>query len=356
MVPVFGRSIAVLALAAVGISLPSSVLAQDITKHDWQSYTQVRYTAPEDQEGYVSLRRLKLFGQGPIADNWSYYLQFLNKENNQSQTDDEIWVQEANAILATKNGKLTVGQFKPPFGMERFIADWSMPFIERAQPTDRLIPDGSIGGSFARDYGVQWQTKNSRGLSIASGVFVGNGANNSFEGNGPLLVSRATYDRKHSDNRRFHAEVALSWRKDANIDFRGQLPGAPAGYANFAGYDVRQDVAVAYDWGRNSMHAEYLAAQYHSDRFGVPSINADGGYVEWTNDLTDRWQGAVRYEFLSPHTSANDAKGFAWTTLAVNYRIRSDYDRVQLDYIIRHENAAQVENNALVVQYQRFFW
>ncbi len=88
----------------------------------------------------------------------------------------------------------------------------------------------------------------------------------------------------------------------------------------------------------------------------MPSINADGGYIEWTHDLTSRWQSAVRYEFLSPHTSARDAKGLAWTTVAVNYRIRSDYERVQLDYSIRHENGAQIENNALVVQYQRFFW
>ncbi len=330
--------------------------AETTEKHDWQSYTQVRYTASENRKGYLSLRRLKLFGQGPIAGDWSYYLQFLYKANNQSPTDDHIWAQEVNASLGTKSGKLIVGQFKPPFGMERFIADWSMPFVERAQPTDRLIPDGGIGGSFARDYGVQWQTKSSRGLSIASGVFVGNGANNAFEGNGPLLVSRASYDRKCGGDRRFHAELALSWRRDANIDFRGQLPGAPAGYAHFAGQDVRQDVAVAYDWGRDSVHAEYLAAQYHSDRFGVPSINADGGYVEWSHDLTSRWQGAIRYEFLSPHTSAKDANGLAWTTLAINYRIRSDYDRVQLDYIVRHENGAQIENNALVVQYQRFFW
>jgi phosphate-selective porin len=350
------RIIAVFAVATVAVSLPRSTSAQSVAAHNWQSYTQVRYTAVEDQKGYLSLRRLKLFGQGPIAGDWSYYLQFLYKANNHSPTDDHVWTQEANAILSSEKGKLTIGQFKPPFGMERFIADWTMPFVERTQPTDRLIPDGSIGGSFARDYGAQWQTKSFRGLTVASGVFVGNGANNSFEGNGPLLVLRAAYDTKHGVDKRFHAEMALSWRKDANIDFRGQLPGAPVGYADFIGQDVRQDVAVAYKWARNSLHAEYIAAQYHSERSFVSSINAAGGYIEWANDLTDRWQAAVRYESLSPHTSANGAKGLAWTTLAVNYRVRSDYERVQLDYIIKHENAAQVENNALVVQYQRFFW
>lgn len=322
----------------------------------WQSYGQVRYTAPEDQKGYLSLRRLKLFGQGPIAGDWTYYLQFLYKANNQSPTDDHIWVQEANASLTTKKGKLTIGQFKPPFGMERFTADWIIPFVERTQTTDRLIPDGSIGGSFARDYGIQWQTKRFGGLCVATGAFVGNAANNAFRGNGPLLVSRATYDRARSGNRRFHAEAALSWRKSANIDFSRQLTGAPAGYADFSGHDIRQDVAVSYEWPGNSLHAEYIAAQYRSDRSFVPSIDADGGYVQWTHDVTSRWQGAVRYEVFSPNTSTNDAKGFAWTTLAVNYRIRSDRDRVQLDYIIKHENAAQVANNALVVQYQQFFW
>lgn len=304
----------------------------------------------------MSLRRIKLFGQGRIAGNWGYYLQFLYKANNQSSTDDHIWTQEANASFATEEGKLTVGQFKPPFGMERFIPDWVIPFVERSQATDRLVPDGSIGASFARDYGVQWQTKKFRGVSIAAGAFVGNGANNSFTGNGPLLVSRATYDRTHSGGRWFHAEAAFSWRRDGNIDFRRQLPGAPVGYGDFSGQDVRQDLAVGCGWPRNSLHAEYIAAQYHSDRPLVPSIDADGGYVQWTHDITDRWQGAVRYEFLSPNTSPNDARGLAWVTLGVNYRIRSDRDRVQLDYIIRHESKAQVHNDALVVQYQQFFW
>lgn len=343
---------AILASALLCAWLPGECSCE----HIWQSYAQVRYTAPEDQKDYFSLRRLKVFGQGPIAGNWSYFLQWLYKANNQSPTDDHIWAQEVNASLATKAGRLTVGQFKPPFGMERFIADWIIPFVDRSQPTDRLIPDGSIGGSFGRDYGIQWQTKRLGDLCFATGIFVGNAANNAFQGNGPLLVSRVTYDRAHRGNGRFHAEAALSWRKAANINFTRQLPGAPAGYAHFSGYDFRQDLAVAYEWPANSLRAEYIAAQYRSDRSLLPSINAGGGYIQWTHNITNRWQGGVRYEFLSPHTSPNDAKGFAWTTLAINYRIRSDCDRFQLDYIIRRENAAQVENNGPVVQYQQFFW
>jgi hypothetical protein len=353
----YGKAAFAAVIAVIALAPPFSCVAraESATADSWQSYTQVRYTDSEDKGDYLSLRRLKLFGEGPISGRWKYYLQFIYKANNHSLTDDCLTVQDASASLDTSKGKLTIGQFKPPFGMERFINSWVMPLVERGQATDRLIPNGSLDHSFARDYGVQWQTKTPPGLTLTSGLFVGNGANNSFGGNGPLLVARVAHDKKYQENRRLHAEIAASWRRDANIDFRAQIPGAPAGYAELSGHDIHEDLAVAYEWPKNSLRAEYIAAQYRPN-ISAPRVNADAAYVEWDRDLSSRWQGAVRYEIMNPNTPGGVDKSFRWINIGAVYRIHSYRERVQIDYVIKREGTAEVGNNALVVQYQRFFW
>jgi len=320
--------------------------------HDWQSYFQVRYTETEDQGDYLSLRRLKLFGQGPISGDWTYYLQFLYKANNKSQTDDRVVMQEANASTAVKSGKWTVGQFKPPFGMERFTSDYLLPLIDRSQPTDRLIPNGSLGISFARARGAQFERRVGA-ARCAVGVFDGNGANEPFDGNGPLIVGRFIYEPR-SAVRRFHSEVALSWRKDHDIDFLGQLPGAPSGYANFSGKDVRQNLAVAYDAGAESIRAEYFAAQYRSDKRGLPSIDAQGYYLQWAHTMSKKWSTAVRCETMDPDGSVTNSKDASWVTIGATYYIDSDYQKIQFNYVFRSEKVNESDNDALLVQYQRF--
>jgi len=338
-------------VGALGLMiLPNGAMASD--EQGWQSYSQIRYTSFEDKGDYLSVRRLKLYGGGRIAGNWSYYMQFLYKTGNFSSTDDQIFVQEFNAILKTQSGKITIGQFKPPFGMERFEPDWSMPLIDRTQASDRLIPNGSVGDSFTRDRGIQWQTSPVNGFNYAVGVFDGNGANEHLRGNGPLVAGRGVYERR-GDDTRFHAEAAVSWRRDHDIDFLSQFPGAPKGYTAFAGQDARQDLALAYDWAGNSLWGEYIASQYHSDKSSVQDVHANGFYIQLARDFSKRWQGAVRYERLNTDLSAGNSQ--QWTTVGATYRIHSDYEKLQINYVIKHERPSEIKNNALIVQYQRFF-
>jgi len=341
------------ALASVALALlPSSARA---SQHTWQSYSQVRYTQSEDQGGYLSLRRLKLFGQGPIAGDWTYYLQFLYKTNNKSLTDDRIVMQEANASILTESSKLTVGQFKPPFGMERFTPDYRLALIDRSQPTDRLIPNGSLGMSFARARGAQFEHKVGSAARCAVGLFDGNGANEPFDGNGPLVVSRLAYEPHYGEAGRFRSEVALSWRKDHDIDFLGQLPGAPSGYSRFSGKDIRQNVAVAYDLGKDALRAEYFAAQYHSDKLGLPSIDAQGYYLQWAHTVSRRWSAAIRYETMDPNQSLTNSKDVSWLTIGATCYIDLDYQKIQANYVFRSEKVNEFDNDAFLVQYQRFF-
>ena len=345
------RSAAVLFAVLLAAAMTSTGGA---ASHDWRSYFQVRYTQPEDAGGYVGLRRLKLYGQGPVTEGCTYFAQFLYKANNRSPTDG-LFVQEANVWAAAGRGRMTFGQFKPPFGMERFTSDWKLALIDRSQPTDRLIPDGSVGDSFARDRGLQWEGAVGPSLNLAVGVFDGNGANEPFLGNGPLLVTRAAYERRRGANGRLRAELALSWRQDHDIDFRGQLPGAPAGYSSFAGHDIRQNLAVACDAGPNSLRAEYLAAQYESGKEGVPSVDASGYYLQYARAVSDRWAAAARYERFDPNQSVTSSRDLSWLTLGATWYIRGDFEKVQVNYVFKSERVNEFDNDALLVQYQRFF-
>lgn len=280
-------------------------------------------------------------------------MQFLYKTGNFSSTDDQIFVQEFNATLKTVKGKFTIGQFKPPFGMERFEPDWKMPMVDRSQASDRLIPNGSVGDSFTRDLGVQWQTSPTNGFNYTVGIFDGNGANEHFRGSGPLVAGRGIYEWRKA-GKLFHAEAAVSWRRDHNIDFLAQFPGAPKGYADFAGQDVRQDLALDYDWAGNSLWGELIVSRYHSDKAGVPDVNANGFYVQLARNFSKRWQGAVRYEELNTDLPAGNSQ--QWTTVGTTYRIHSDYEKIQVNYVFKNESPNEVANNALIVQYQRFLW
>lgn len=340
-----------LASAALGSLLPCA----HGSTHNWQSYFQVRYTRSEDQGDYLGLRRLKLFGRGPISGDRTYYLQFLYKANNRSPTDDRIVMQEANSLIPLKSGKLTIGQFKPPFGMERFTPDYELALIDRSQPTDRLIPNGNLGLSFARARGVQLERQLSTAIGCALGIFDGNGANEPFQGNGPLIVGRLVYKRRWGETRRLRSEIALSWRKDHDIDFLGQLPGAPSGYSSFAGRDIRQNLALAYDTGADALRAEYFAAQYDSDKLGLPSIDAQGCYLQWAHTASKRWSAAIRYETMDPNQFLTNSKDVSWLTIGATYCIDSDYQKIQANYVFRSEKVNEFDNDALLVQYQRFF-
>ncbi|MDH7482000.1 MAG: porin [Armatimonadota bacterium] len=341
-----------LALALLTCIITSSSVGS--TTHKWQGYFQVCYTNPEDRADYLSLRRLKLYGGGPISGNWSYYLQFLYKTNNRSSTDNQIVVQEASASTQSGSVKLTVGQFKPPFGMERFTSDSVLALIDRSQPTDKLVPNGSLGMSFARDRGIQIERKIGKVGRCAVGVFDGNGANEPLEGNGPLVVGRFIYE-PCSAAKRFHSELAVSWRKDHDIDFTGQLPGAPPGYANFSGNDVRQNIAIAYDFGKNSLRCEYFAARYHSNKSAIPSIDAQGYYLQWAYAVSRKWLLAARLEAMDPDRSVVNSKDISWLTIGATYYIKSDYHKIQVNYIFKSEKAGEINNDAIVAQYQRFF-
>lgn len=344
-----GATALVIAIAAAAFSPAGSAAS-----HNWRSYLQLRYTRPQDSADYFSVRRFKLEGHGPVAEGWQYHLQVLYKNNNRSPTDG-LFLQEANLSRALGRGRITVGQFKPPFGMERFTPDWGLALIDRSQPTDRLIPNGNLGNSFARDRGAQWEGDLKPGIRLAAAVFEGSGANSSFSGSGPLLVARASYRQPGTGSGGARAELAYSTRRDRGIDFRRQLPGAPAGYSHFSGRDVRANAALALESGGFSVRAEYFGVSFRSDRPDVGGVNALGYYVQCSRALSARYAVAARYERFDPDRAVRNSHDLGWTTLGATCYLRGEDEKVQVNYVVRSEMVESRGNDALIVQYQRFF-
>jgi phosphate-selective porin len=259
-----------------------------------QSYAQVRFTVPQGAGNYFSLRRLKLMIEGDLPDGGHYYVQGIYKDHNRSSTDGQPYLQEAWVRWRLQQGSLTVGQFKPPFGLERFTADWDLDVIDRSVSTDSLIPNGKLDGGkgFARDRGVQWEARSAdQRLWGAVGVFEGHGANTNPRGIAPLVATRLVWTVPTEPAMRLRVGGAFSYRDAENLDFSQALPGAATlGYDHFTGRDTRWNLEAAWDGPEGRFRGEYFHARFvpgsrHATRAvrggvlraSLPSVDAPGG-------------------------------------------------------------------------------
>ncbi|HUZ45175.1 MAG TPA: porin [Terriglobia bacterium] len=352
--------------------LPISLLAQEHAEYpngmpkakllEWSSYVQLRYTGIEDGEDLYALRRFKIMLRGSIKPHVEYYLQGIFKDGNESSTDGHPYFQEAwIKYTAWKYGQITVGQFKPPFGMERFTPDWKLATIDRSQVTDHLVPNGQLGDSFARDYGAQldaWLA--AKHLYYAAAVFSGNGANMSFKGNGPLVTGRLVgvlYESPpHSGKQdRMTLGGAVSSRHDQQQDFAADLPGtAELGYTHFSGRDTRANLEASADFSPVSLRSEYFYAWFDPNRAPLAEVRASGFYVQSAVRFCHKFQGVVKYEGFNPDRSVRNRHDLRWTTLGLNWFIRQNRIRLGADYVFKHEAKSSFPNNAVLVQLQLF--
>jgi len=329
---------------------------------EWSSYLQLRYTGVEDGKDLYALRRFKVMLRGHLKPHLEYYVQGLFKDGNESNTDGRPYLQEAwIKYTAWKYGQVTIGQFKPPFGMERFTADWQLATIDRSQATDHLIPNGQLGDSFARDRGLQldaWLAAHR--LYYAAAVFDGNGANKNFRGNGPLVTGRVVgvlYKAPvHSARQdRITLGGAVSTRSDHLQDFTGALPGTTGlGFAQFSGRDTHLNLEASADFSPVSFRSEYFCAWFNPNRAPLVEVRASGFYVQGAYRFWHKLQAVAKYEGFDPDRAVRNRYDLRWTTVGLNWFIRENRIRLGADYVFKHESRASFPNNGLQLQIQLF--
>ncbi|NOZ62327.1 MAG: hypothetical protein GXO74_11680 [Calditrichaeota bacterium] len=339
-------------------------------KFQCKSYFHLRYSFIENDvknkisEDHWSLRRFKLAADWQINQKVTFYAQATYKTNNYSATDDEFFLEHAYFKYSFgKSLNLKIGQFKPPFGWERFQADSRLPTTERSQAINRLIPNGSLGESFVRDYGAQFFGKVASFFQYEFALMTGNGANNGFaDKNFPLVVARLSYKRNLNfpawrKKVQFLSQFACSYRQNGDNNFVKQLPGCDKSYfQHFAGNDRRKDYAVALTSGGTQLAAEYLSAVFLFDGAEIATVRASGWFCQYSQFLTDRWQCVLRYEHFDPNRSIKNSHDLSWLTIGVDYYFNNKWNRILLNYVHKIEAADEMKNDEFVVQLQYFLF
>ncbi|MCX6751869.1 MAG: porin, partial [Candidatus Nomurabacteria bacterium] len=259
-----------------------------------------------------------------------------------------------------KEAQLVVGQFKPPFGRERFTPDFLILTIDRSLVTDALTPDGPYIDSFYRDRGVQLDGEPRPGLRYAVAAFDGRGANHQFHGIGPLLAGQVTGEVLRGRpvlGRPLTVQIgtATAFRWGRDLPFRPCCAGelAPA-MEHFRGADRRWDAEFSGDWGDVSVRAEYMRAHLDFDSTGTRDLVASGWYVLGAKHISRKWQLIAKYERFDPDTNVASNKDVRQTTLGLNHYIRQNRFKVMAGYVIRQERVRPIANNLFQVQLQYF--
>lgn len=325
-------------------------------------YTQLRFTATIGKEPLYAIRRFKMSLNQPIGQRAKIYLQAIYKEGNGSSTDGHLYLQDAYCDLKiSKSLDLKIGQFIPPFGLERFTSDAVIYTIDRSQVIDRLIPDGKLNSSFARDRGIQLNHRLLKDRLLCSvAVFDGNGANNSFKGNGPLYGLRIIlqpYGNRIIKKEKLSVEFqsAFSYRKCRNLAFSSNLCGSSAlKYSCFRGMDFRYNLAGGLDYKGFSWRMEYIRAFFDSFLPELVDIIASGFYLQAAYYFNPELQMAAKYERFDQNKAIIDQYDFIWKTIGFNYYIIGNKFKLMANYIFKSERAFSLDNDAFLFQLQYF--
>uniref|UniRef100_UPI00286A684A hypothetical protein n=1 Tax=Armatimonas sp. TaxID=1872638 RepID=UPI00286A684A len=285
------------------------------------SYAQLRATAGEGVDPYGSVRRFRvnLLTEPTPSERW--FVQFFSKENNRSATDGQLWLHDVSWRKRTSQGTWTLGQFRPPFSLQRLTIDRQLLVPDRATASDLLSPAGGMGRSFGRDLGVQFE---GRGYSL--GLFRGSGALQQvgLGKGGPLLVGRAT---RQLGPLQWGGSLAL--RHSSGLNLSRVFPGAKS----FAGWDTRAELDVVTHHGPWRMSAEYLIGHLN----GNLNQRAEGGYVDVARQLTPSLAAVAQMQTYSPSTGTNGL------TLGVNLIPQDKRNRLQMAYLLHRERQVQVQ-------------
>lgn len=84
------------------------------------------------------------------------------------------------------------------------------------------------------------------------------------------------------------------------------------------------------------------------------TTDSHGYFLQGAYKVTKEIELLARYEMFDPNTDTDD-NAMTWTTLGLNYHLLEDYHAIAaLNYILKDEEAKDVDNNELIVQVQFF--
>jgi phosphate-selective porin len=301
------------------------------------SYLQVRRTEPTDGDGEWALRQLKLMVDGGPTEGIHYHVQVIYKTNLHSSTDDRVTLEDAFLVVPLRRVSFKMGQFTPPFGLERLQPDATLLFTERSRVTNQMVPNGNLGTSFARDRGVEADLARG-GWDVSGALLQGAGANMPSNGNGPLGVFRIGYARTgtvSTTSWSVRAGGAGSDRHAHDMNLASALPGIDnALTSHFAGDDRRLNAFLLGRVGRWHAQAELFRAWLAPD-VGT-SWTARGVYGQTSVSIVTGLEAAARYEVYTPDVRTTSSPATRQWNAAVTYALPKAPIRLSVDYTARN--------------------
>lgn len=246
-----------LLLAGLILGISNDLLAQQ--KINWNGYIQTRFSDDFRSNTGFSVRRAKLWIDGPVPDvtNLTFRMQGIFRY----QTSGTLMLQDVYGEYNLPFGFVRAGQFVPDFSLERQQGDAFIPLIERAAVVNELIPSGD---TYARDIGAEivFEPKGV-GFHSSFGIYNGNGGNTkSNEDRQFLYINRTTYDIRFPDN--------LSWTNGFSVAYRDKkdlsFPGILGNSRTFSGGDFRWGIESHLKSKSWEVQGEYIQADLENQK------------------------------------------------------------------------------------------
>ena len=245
---------------------------------------------------------------------------------------DAIWGYKLSA-----EQKLSIGQFKIPFGLENLTSSNALDTINRSLVTESLVP-GRDNGSQGRSVGAQFSSLmlNSggwaRGLTeYYVGVFDGSGTN------------------APDDNSRKDPAVRVVWQPGVTgLQLAGEYYNGVAGASSKGLIHNRNGGSLAYQYGPWSLKSEYIWG-----RDG--NVNKSGWYGILLRQLNSNTQAVVRFDTLNANTAVQNDPISTWTFGFNKFLNKDGYTRWQVNYESRRAPDPSIRQDQVIAQYQAGF-
>jgi len=305
-------------------------------------YTQIRYTDAQgaNTPSTFEARRVRLTLSGDATPDVDYLTMVDLSGARKAVTDNSfktalfgkpVLLDAAVGVKIPANNKITLGQFKVPFGLENLTSDANLDTINRSQVTETLVP-GRDNGSQGRDVGVQFggsRPVKSAQVEYTFAVFNGAGINTGD-------------DNDHKD---LAARVAV----------KPGIDGLSFGLSHYAGASGTTEAArnrtggeVQYLVGPWKLQGEYIKGK-------DGAITKHGWYALAVRTLKPTLQLVARYDQLDPDSTKNTDAVNSLTGGLTWLLSKDGVTRFQLNYVAQHEQGTQVENNQVLAQFQTGF-
>jgi phosphate-selective porin len=285
-------------------------------------YTQVRYTRTDEDINGFRIRRARAGLKGEILKKINYALQI-------DASKSPILLDARVEITFSPYARLTLGQFKVPFGLENLTSSSALDTINRSQTVENLCPGRDIEAQ-GRDIGVALSGKFSR-IEYNLGVFNGEGSNRTDTNEKKDLVARLGF---HPFD---FLTLSLSHYQGKSTLFGG----------NSVVDRDRTGVDIFFVHEQLSVKGEYIAARdYQADRYGW---YVQGGYYL----VPDKIQAIVKYD---SYDADRDIQGDRTDviTLGLNWFF-SKIIRLQINYEHHTEGLTGTSENVILAQFQAGF-